>query len=595
MIAAVYGTLGCGRIGVDILPLTRSCEEGAESPEDVCGSCDDCQQPDAQAPGACDGGACPDAARDAALEAGDMDACEGDSCTLSCAPGIADCDGDRGNGCEADLNGVESCGGCDQRCSNAHGSTVCVGGRCVPTCAAGYTDCDADPRNGCEANTGGDPRHCGACGALCDALSQVCVAGSCQLSPCPTGRAECDADAALMCETDIQRSLDHCGFCGNACSVEHGAPACSAGSCAVASCLPDYADCDAQAANGCEANLTSSTAHCGGCNAPCTNANGTTRCSARQCLPSCGAGFADCDSSRANGCETPLDTIANCGACGRTCTADGGTPVCNAGSCATRCELSGTYALRMSVAGSWPTASYITGGNGTFQFWMRLQVTQSGTVLAGTLRECGRYIPPFAAPIVGETYLYAYPLSLFDGDFLPAFPASATLSSAFPGASFTLGPTAVQMGIDMALAPLSRDPVTAAWPGAASQVPAANRLDVDRDGRPGVTAEYADNYTHPRTGGTLFDPRSDNPYVASRVSFSLSGSLASCSRSTGSANVRYVDTRIYACSLESGECSASQADFLDRNSLNYTLGTASYTLVRVTDGASCSAIRAALP
>jgi hypothetical protein len=118
---------------------------------------------------------------------------------------------------------------------------------------------------------------------------------------------------------------------------------------------------------------------------------------------------------------------------------------------------------------------------------------------------------------------------------------------------------------------------------------------MDGDGRPGVTAEYADSNDHPRTGGTLGDPRSDNPYVASRVSFSLSGSLETCTTSSGSASVRYLDTRIYGCSLDTGECSTGQADFLDQNCLNYTLGAATYRLVKIADAAACAAVRAALP
>jgi MYXO-CTERM domain-containing protein len=36
---------------------------------------------------------------------------------------------------------------------------------------------------------------------------------------------------------------------------------------------------------------------------------------------SCDAGFADCDSLAANGCETTLGTTDNCGACGHACAA----------------------------------------------------------------------------------------------------------------------------------------------------------------------------------------------------------------------------------------------------------------------------------
>jgi hypothetical protein len=332
------------------------------------------------------------------------------------------------------------------------------------------------------------------------------------------------------------------------------------------------------------------------CPGGCASPDGTARCVDGVCMVNCASGAADCDGNPATGCEVTLASAANhCGMCGRSCPANGGTPVCSAGVCSTVCNLSGTYALKLSVSGSWPEDAYIRSGNGTFQFWLRFVGTHSGNTLAGTLSECGRFIPPFSARSVQETFGFGYPNSLFDGNFLPASAATLSLASAAPGASVSLAGTAVQMGLDMALGPLARDPVSGAWPTQASQIPAANRLDMDGDGRPGVTAEYADTHDHPRTGGTLFDPRSDNPYVASRVSFSLSGALDTCTGSSGSASFRFIDTRIYACSLDNGECSGGQADFLDQNCLIYTLGAGSYRLVKLAAGVSCAAVRAALP
>src|SRR5262249_3197322 len=160
---------------------------------------------------------------------------------------------------------------------------------------------------------------------------------------------------------------------------------------------------------------------------------------------------------------------------------------------------------------------------------------------------------------------------------------------ASPGAALTLPVTATQLGIDM------DSPTTDRWPDVASGIPAALRVDTDADGRPGVTAIYAEGggYDHPPTDSRLGAPRSDNPYVASRVACSRSGTLASCAQSSGAADFSHIDTRIYGCSLENGECSASQATFLDENCLDYTLGSGTYSLVRVADDAACAQIRAA--
>lgn len=515
---------GCGRIGVDLLPLTLDPLDG------------------------CDGGDC-EICLPLCTNAHGTTGCSAGTCEPRCAPGFADCDGLPANGCEAPLDPAGECFRCEgSDCGDAQvedAGQVDDAGLEPLICTTGHADCDADPANGCEANIQSDPAHCGTCTSACLSGSELCSAGQCEPSPCPSGQGECDGDLARFCETNLLSSSSDCGFCGNVCSAANGSAACSAGSCVLSSCQ---------------------------------------------------SGFADCDARLGNGCETALDSVQNCGMCGRACTAaSGGTAACSAGTCGTVCNLTGTYALKLSVAGSWPNDSYIQAGNGTFQFWMRLVVTQSGTSWTGTLTECGRSIPPFSARAVAETFLYAYPTRLFDADFLPAFPTRGTLGSTSPGASFALAPSAVQLGIDMALAPLARDPIAGAWPTAASQIPGANRLDMDRDGLPGVTAEYADSQMHPRTGGTLFDPRSDNPYVASRVAFSLSGVLDSCTQASGAANFSFIDTRIYACSLDSGECSATQANFLDQNCLNYTLGAGSYRLTKLSDGATCATVRSSLP
>jgi hypothetical protein len=310
-------------------------------------------------------------------------------------------------------------------------------------------------------------------------------------------------------------------------------------------------------------------------------------------VPTCGTGYGDCDTSRPNGCETALNTITNCGMCGRTCPANGGTAVCNAGVCNTICDLTGTYALKMSVAGSWANATYIRGGSGTFQFWMKLQGTHTGNSIAGTLTECGRYVPDFSATMVSETYNYGYPNSLFDGNFLPSTSTTITLGSSSPGATFALPLSATQMGVNMA------DPINGSWPSLASGIAAGIRVDMDGDSHPGVSAVYsnAGSLDYPRTSTSFSATRSDQPYVASRVSFSLNGTVTSCTQSSGSGTFTHIDTRIFGCRRDTGaQCSASDANFLDQNCLNYNMpSTATYTLVKVANGASCATIRAALP
>lgn len=52
-----------------------------------------------------------------------------DACSLQCASGFADCDGDP-SGCEADLEHPSSCGACDKQCVDG---TSCIDGVCAGT------------------------------------------------------------------------------------------------------------------------------------------------------------------------------------------------------------------------------------------------------------------------------------------------------------------------------------------------------------------------------------------------------------------------------------------------------------------------------
>src|SRR5690606_35388145 len=115
---------------------------------------------------------------------------------------------------------------------------------------------------------------------------------------------------------------------------------------------------------------------------------------------------------------------------------------------------------------------------------------------------------------------------------LPATQVTLALTNPSPTAGVTLPPSAVQIGIDMA------DPVNDPWPARASNIPSARRVDNEADHKPGATAYYSNSsgYIRPRTSTLLFGfRRAENPYVASRVAFSLSGAFNSCSSASGSA------------------------------------------------------------
>src|SRR5262245_10673677 len=70
--------------------------------------------------------------------------------------------------------------------------------------------------------------------------------------------------------------------------------------------------------------------------APCALANATATCEPGGCaISACDAGFADCNGSGADGCETDTSASVNdCGGCGVVCAPIQATAACVNGSCA---------------------------------------------------------------------------------------------------------------------------------------------------------------------------------------------------------------------------------------------------------------------
>lgn len=140
---------------------------------------------------------------------------------------------------------------------------------------------------------------------------------------CSGGTADCDEDAGNGCEVDLTRDSKHCGRCDVACP--NADCACQDGR-VVTVCPAGRADCDANPANGCEVNIATSMQHCGSCGRSChTNGHDaiTAVCTAGHCVLTCQSEIdpeLDCDDDPDNGCETRIWVDnENCGACGVRC------------------------------------------------------------------------------------------------------------------------------------------------------------------------------------------------------------------------------------------------------------------------------------
>lgn len=92
-------------------------------------------------------------------------------------------------------------------------------GGAVVSCPEGFADCDGDRSNGCEAALETSTKSCGACGAACEAgprAEPLCSAGKC-IFVCDAGAGDCDGDASNGCEVDLTTDAAHCGACSRAC------------------------------------------------------------------------------------------------------------------------------------------------------------------------------------------------------------------------------------------------------------------------------------------------------------------------------------------------------------------------------------------
>jgi hypothetical protein len=297
------------------------------------------------------------------------------------------------------LNDPSNCGRSAHDCTRlanvrAGAPVQCQGGQCVvPTtsCVEGYGHCSPNPDDGCETNLT-RAETCGACGVACSGAAALCanVSGRFQCTN------SCGAVTPDMCGTNctnLQTDAENCGRCGNSCNFPNAQAKCVAGSCAVASCIPGFADCNSDLADGCEAslsraetcgsctvsctgttmlcanmggrlqcgnscaeatpdncgtrcaNLQTDAQNCGTCGHVCSLPNAQARCVAGSCaVASCNAGFDDCNSSAADGCEASLSRPQTCGSCTVSCT--GTNALC--------ANMSGRFQCANSCAGATP-------------------------------------------------------------------------------------------------------------------------------------------------------------------------------------------------------------------------------------------------
>ncbi len=280
--------------------------------------------------------------------------------------GLTSCTSLLGNDFEVVEAVVVNCSETPNVCENDHGSTACVAGTCTPVCATGFDSCDANPVNGCETDLTSTSEHCGKCRQACTAshAQGVCRSSACSIVGCDVGWEDCNQTAADGCEANIVGDLTHCGACGIQCENAHGSTACVDSQC-VPTCRPGFANCDANPANGCEADLNNSGTHCGRCNnaiLPDQVCSNGAPVQARLCP----AANRDCNKDLASdGCEVNVQSDRlHCGACDVSCKTG---EFCSDATCKSCVFLQEDFIVQApgwQTEGPWQVGSAKAGGGG---------------------------------------------------------------------------------------------------------------------------------------------------------------------------------------------------------------------------------------
>ncbi len=214
-----------------------------------------------------------------------------------------DCDGEVDEGCgdcapgttracysgPSDTRGVGRCLAGVQVCSPA-GAFVgdCLGER-TPSAveACGNTlddDCDGAVDEGCGDCTPGATRACYSGPSAtrdagrCRSGTQICGTDRQWMSAC-VGELLPAAESCNSVDDDCDGAVDD-DSSATLCTVPNAIGRCGGGSCGVGSCRAGFADCDSAAANGCEADLASPSS-CGRCFQSCTSGRA---CRAGECV-----------------------------------------------------------------------------------------------------------------------------------------------------------------------------------------------------------------------------------------------------------------------------------------------------------------------
>lgn len=201
----------------------------------------------------------------------------------------------------------------------------------------GGADAGADtstdgPATDATSDATGDAADGGECSVSCPQRPNAtvdCVNGTCVITSCDVGWDDCNDVLLDGCEVFVAGDTSNCGVCAKVCAGNNGTVACTSGTCLVSTCTSGYADCNSTGDDGCETSLQVP-ATCGSCNDACASGQ---LCDASGPTPVCAL---DCGSQTLCGatCANTQTDAQHCGGCGNACTGPNASHACDSGQCA---------------------------------------------------------------------------------------------------------------------------------------------------------------------------------------------------------------------------------------------------------------------
>lgn len=231
-------------------------------------------------------------------------ACDDGDCMTGCTDGASRPAGDGCNTCHCENNewsctliecqpqctpGETSHSGCTTCMCSADGTWACTAIYCPPPCEEGEVRPAGDGCNTCSCTADGTwsctMKACGGCGFMDQAAPDPCNDCKCLedgtfvCMPVPGCMQECPPPAMIPEETacpavsGVAKNpvTGRCCEYGTACTAPDGWEVFgSVAECEMRPvCEPGYADCDGNAANGCETDIDSDSQNCGACGSIC--------------------------------------------------------------------------------------------------------------------------------------------------------------------------------------------------------------------------------------------------------------------------------------------------------------------------------------